>query len=74
MTDEYKFWADEAAKLFGGLDIVSVDAIHNSKDGKEYIMEINGTSSGLMPECTEQDNIHIRDVVLKKLEEVHSIV
>lgn len=67
LTPEYKFWADEAAKMFGGLDIVTVDAIHNVKDGKEYIMEVNGTSSGLLPTVSAQDNAHIRDLVVQKL-------
>jgi synapsin len=68
MTDEYKFWADEASQMFGGLDILTVDAIHSAKDGKEYIMEVNGTSSGLLPNRAEEDNGYIRDLVLEKLE------
>jgi hypothetical protein len=24
LTPEYKFWADEASKIFGGLDILAV--------------------------------------------------
>mmetsp|Transcript_25192 Transcript_25192/g.40431 ORF Transcript_25192/g.40431 Transcript_25192/m.40431 type:complete len:126 (+) Transcript_25192:953-1330(+) len=68
VTDKYKFWADEAAKLFGGVDILTVDAIHNAADGKEYILEVNGTASGLLGQFREEDNAHIRDVVLHKLE------
>ena len=30
----------------GGLDILTVDAIVESGTGKEYILEVNGTSSG----------------------------
>jgi len=66
---EYKFWADEAAKMFGGLDILTVDAIHNIKDGKEYIMEVNGTSTGLLPGRQAEDDAHIRDLVLSKIEQ-----
>uniref|UniRef100_A0A7S3YS46 ATP-grasp domain-containing protein n=1 Tax=Lotharella globosa TaxID=91324 RepID=A0A7S3YS46_9EUKA len=66
---EYKFWADEASKMFGGLDILTVDAIHNNNNGKEYIMEVNGTSSGLLPSRQAEDDAHIRDLVLAKMEE-----
>mmetsp|Transcript_4614 Transcript_4614/g.7415 ORF Transcript_4614/g.7415 Transcript_4614/m.7415 type:complete len:232 (+) Transcript_4614:551-1246(+) len=70
LTKKYKFWADEAANMFGGLDILTVDAIHNAKDGKEYIMEVNGTSSGLLPTHQEEDDGHIRDLVLEKLNSI----
>jgi glutathione synthase/RimK-type ligase-like ATP-grasp enzyme len=48
LKPEYKLWADEAAKMFGGVDILAVDAIHTT-DGKEYILEVNDSSIGLMP-------------------------
>ena len=46
MTARYRLWADSAAATFGGLEIVTVDALHRAKDGKEFILEMNGTSSG----------------------------
>ena len=55
--------------MFGGLDICTVDAIH-TKDGKEYILEVNGTASGLMPSLADVDNGFIRDLVLRRMEEV----
>lgn len=33
VTDTYKMWAEECGKLFGGMDILTVDAIR-TKDGK----------------------------------------
>lgn len=70
VTPEYKRWADEASAIFGGLEILTVDAIHAVKDDKDYILEVNGTSSGLCPENAEQDNEHIRDLVVEKLNEL----
>ena len=62
-------WAEEAGKFFGGLDICTVDAIH-TEEGEEYILEVNGTSSGLLPEMSAEDNGYIRDVTLRRMEEL----
>mmetsp|Transcript_14775 Transcript_14775/g.31824 ORF Transcript_14775/g.31824 Transcript_14775/m.31824 type:complete len:338 (+) Transcript_14775:60-1073(+) len=67
LEPRWKIWADEAAAMFGGLEILTVDAIVEEGTGKEYILEVNGTSSGLHPDCAEEDNNHIRDVVLEKM-------
>jgi synapsin len=68
ITDYYRLWVDECAKMFGGIDILAVDAVH-STDGKEYILEMNDGSIGLSPEREEEDHRHIRDLVLRKLED-----
>jgi len=67
VTEQYKRWADEASRMFGGLDICTVDAIHDSASNNELIMEVNGTSSGLNPQMAEEDNGHIREVVLQRM-------
>lgn len=69
MTPRWQRWADSAAELFGGLDILTVDAIVEEGTGKEYILEVNGTSSGLCPECEGEDNEHIKNVVLARMNE-----
>ena len=43
-TDRYKLWADECAKMFGGLDILCVEVIQTA-DGKEYIIEVYNNRS-----------------------------
>lgn len=67
LTPKYQRWADEASNMFGGLDICTVDAIHEASTGKEYILEVNGTSSGLAPDSKDEDNEHIKEVVLAKM-------
>jgi len=70
MTDRYKLWCDERSKIFGGLDILAVDAIH-APDGKEYILEVNDTSIGLSPDHEEEDNGYIRDLVMEKFRKIY---
>lgn len=69
VEERWKVWADSAAEMFGGLDILTVDAIVEEGTGKEYIMEVNGTSSGLAPDYAAEDNEHIRDLVLERMNE-----
>jgi len=69
LSDTYKLWVDEAAKMFGGLDILAVDAIHPA-NGKEVILEVNDTAIGLAPDVEDEDNRHIRDLVLEKISQL----
>lgn len=82
MTEKYKGWADECSKIFGGLDILAVDAIHTKK-GKEYIIEVNDTSIGLAP-CLQfqliyvtfvanesEDQGYIRDLVIERMKKIY---
>jgi len=63
----WKLWADSAAGIFGGLDILTVDAIVEQGTGKEFIIEVNGTSSGLHPDFATEDNAHIAELVLSRM-------
>jgi glutathione synthase/RimK-type ligase-like ATP-grasp enzyme len=70
LTPEFAQWADIASKMFGPgleMDICTVDAIVDA-GGRKYILEVNGTSSGLCPEREVEDNILIRDLVIAKLD------
>ena len=61
-------WAEHAASLFGQtLDILTVDTIVEEATGKEWILEVNGTSSGLSPDTEAQDNRDIRDLVVARM-------
>lgn len=53
--------------MFGGLDVCTVDAIHDSTTGEELIMEVNGTASGFSPYTQSEDNILLRDLVVEKM-------
>eukprot|EP01043_Picozoa_sp_COSAG02_P027315 COSAG02_NODE_1605_length_11721_cov_163.467475_3_plen_378_part_00 len=66
-NQRYKRWADEASQLFGGLDICTVDVLVEAESGKEWILEVNGTSSGLSPEQAAEDNEIIRELTLERM-------
>jgi len=70
LKDRYRFWIEESSKMFGGMDILTVDVLVE-ENGTEHILEVNGTSSGLNPECAQEDNETIRDLVLEKLEAIY---
>jgi len=68
MTDQFRFWGEECGKLFGGLDILTVDAIH-TKHGRDFILEINDTASGLYGTNEVEDMGHIKDLCLQRMKE-----
>jgi len=68
VSDSFHLWATECGKLFGGLDILTVDAIHTS-DGKDWILEMNDTASGFAPENLDEDMEHVVELVMKRLKE-----
>lgn len=68
LTDQFRIWAREASKMFGGLDICTVDAIVDESTGLPVIMEVNGTASGLSPMTCDVDDGHIRDLVVEKMQ------
>jgi hypothetical protein len=68
VTPKFKKWAKECGKLFGGMDILTVDAIH-CKDGTDWILEINDTASGFAPRNLEEDMKCVRNLVLQRMKE-----
>mmetsp|Transcript_69711 Transcript_69711/g.167347 ORF Transcript_69711/g.167347 Transcript_69711/m.167347 type:complete len:352 (-) Transcript_69711:97-1152(-) len=67
LEERWRTWATFASEMFGGLDILTVDAIVEEGSGQEYILEVNGTSSGLHPDCADEDNVHIRELLVQKM-------
>jgi len=67
IQDKHKEWADECAKMFGGLDIFAIDVLH-TKDGKEYILEINDGACGLWWEVEQEDLRYMKDCVIQKMD------
>ncbi|XP_063953523.1 synapsin-like isoform X1 [Lytechinus pictus] len=51
------------------MDIVTVEAIH-TKDGKDFIIEVNDSSMSLMGENQEEDRKAIADLVIQKMHAV----
>ncbi|KAL6057311.1 Asparaginyl-tRNA synthetase, cytoplasmic (Asparagine--tRNA ligase) (AsnRS) [Balamuthia mandrillaris] len=70
VTETYQLWVDECSKIFGGLDILSIDAVIDEA-GKHTILEVNDTATGLNPDHEEEDTAHIRDLVLQKMKEAY---
>ena len=70
MNDTYLFWITEACKCFNGLDICTVDAIHDAENDKNYIMEINGTSSGFHATREVEDHKHLQLLVIQRMSEI----
>jgi len=67
MTDRYKQWVDEVAELFGGLDICALEVVV-SKDGREWIIEVNDSALTLMGDSQEEDRRHIADLVAHRMQ------
>ncbi|CAF4976058.1 unnamed protein product, partial [Rotaria socialis] len=59
----YRLWVDEVSQLFGGLDICAIEIVQ-SKDGKEYIVQVNDCCMQLLGESQEEDRRCISELVL----------
>lgn len=77
-TDELRQWATAAEVMFGNgeedkMHILTVDAVVVGQTAadpggqQKFILEVNGTSSGLMPQYEQEDNLMIAQLVLQSL-------
>ena len=81
VTPAYKTIVEETSKLFGGLEICTVDLLH-LKSGQDVILEINDSASGIweskygVGQSTDkgcgEDNARIRDIVIGKMKALYS--
>jgi hypothetical protein len=74
VEERYKYWLDAASTMFGDsyetgkMDILTIDVLVEEGTGAEFILEVNGTSSGLgEPEEAEIDNLEIAKIVLGEI-------
>lgn len=77
MKDHWKDWIIWGSDEFGGLDICAMDVLV-TKDGKEYILEMNDTGNqdltkilaiGLMNKLHTEDSLLMKDLTLVRMKE-----
>ena len=75
VTEKYREWLDAASTMFGvdqesgKMDILTLDVLVEEKTGEEYVLELNGTSSGLGEEKeAAEDNLILARLVLERIE------
>lgn len=69
--ERYTLWIQECSKLFGGLDLLEIDILQD-KQGKEYILEMGDTATGFAPWWEEEDNEHLKDLLLQKMQSIRT--
>lgn len=66
VSEKMKRWIDDTSEMFGGLEICSVEAVVG-KDGKEYILEVCGSTLTLLGESQEEDRRNISDLIVQRM-------
>ena len=67
MKPQWKKWIDLIYQNYPDMLTFDIDGIVD-KNGKDYILEVNGSSQGFSPEHSIQDYEHLRDLVVRKME------
>ncbi|ELP94545.1 synapsin, putative [Entamoeba invadens IP1] len=63
----YKEWAEEAHKIWGGLDMFAIDIIME-KDGSETIIEINVSAIGITDCNAKEDVQFVKELIMEKMD------
>jgi hypothetical protein len=53
------------------MDILAVDAIHG-KDGKTYIIELNGTAIGIKTQHWEEDTAALCELAVERINAIYA--
>jgi len=69
MNPKWKRWVDIIVKEYPDLDLFAIDAIIDT-EGKEYILELNGSSQGFNYEHEEEDLMNVRDLALSRIRKI----
>jgi len=66
VTDRMKKWLEEVSSSFGGMDICAIEAVIG-KDGREYIIEINGSNLSLLGDSQDEDRKQISEMIFQRM-------
>ena len=69
LTPRWKKWVDLIVEAFPDMETFAIDALVD-KDGREYILEVNGSSQGFGPEHMAEDLQHMRDLAVSRLRQL----
>ena len=65
-TPKYKMWIDEIRKAMPYMESFCIDSLM-TRDGKEYILEINGSSQGLSKDHIKEAHLKLIELIKSKL-------
>jgi hypothetical protein len=65
-SDYYRRWADACAEVFGGLELLAVDALIDT-DGNHVIIELNGTAIGVLTETWTEVSREVVRLAIDKM-------
>lgn len=71
VSPRQRAWLDAVAAALG-MDILSIDGVHDRTTGRDYIIEVNDSAIGLNVRHRDEDCRHIADLVLAKLSQVEA--